>query len=408
MVIERWISKPEDAKHNLNSNPIDLNQFNKKTLGHHSCEGASSGSNRFASSRLRGSYSPGLHRLAIITAIATFPLIFMGGLVTSHEAGMSVPDWPNTWGYNMFTFPPSLWVGGIFYEHTHRLMGALVGLLAIALTAWAWLNEPRLWVRWLATSVLGAVIVQGVLGGLRVVLVELDFAIVHGVLAQAIFCLMALIVAVTSRWWHNRDSATSLQGSYTCPCQSWTVRLGVIAIVFIFAQLIVGAMMRHYKAGLAIPDLPLAYGQWLPPMDDVALKKVNHYRGYHTDLFPVTLFQIWLHFAHRIGAIIVSAAVVLLATHVLRRREQALLRHPAILLIILLVIQLTLGVLTVLMQKPADIASLHVAFGALTLFAAFTLTTRAVKLDLHPAIPLINAPKEADPVTVPQGFPVTA
>src|SRR2546428_13790801 len=68
-------------------------------------------------------YHPLLHRVALLTACATFPLIFMGGLVTSHQAGMSVPDWPNSYGYNMFLFPPRLWIGGILYEHTHRLMG---------------------------------------------------------------------------------------------------------------------------------------------------------------------------------------------------------------------------------------------------------------------------------------------
>ena len=86
-------------------------------------------------------YNPSLHRLALLTACATFPLIFMGGLVTSHGAGMSVPDWPNSYGYNMFTFPPSIWLGrqagGIFYEHSHRLMGSVVGMLSIALTAFS-------------------------------------------------------------------------------------------------------------------------------------------------------------------------------------------------------------------------------------------------------------------------------
>src|SRR5689334_24600731 len=81
-------------------------------------------------------YSPTLHRIAQLTAIATFPLIFMGGLVTSHNAGMSVPDWPNSYGYNMFLFPPSKWVGGILYEHTHRLWASTVGLLVVALMRW--------------------------------------------------------------------------------------------------------------------------------------------------------------------------------------------------------------------------------------------------------------------------------
>src|SRR5438046_6490724 len=133
-------------------------------------------------------YDPRLHAVAFLTAAATFPLIFMGGLVTSHGAGMSVPDWPNSYGYNMFLFPPRLWIGGILYEHTHRLMGTVVGMLSILLTIVAWATEKRLWVRWLATGVLGAVILQGVLGELRVVLLKLNLAIVHACFAQAFFC----------------------------------------------------------------------------------------------------------------------------------------------------------------------------------------------------------------------------
>src|SRR5947207_12396113 len=95
-------------------------------------------------------YHPWLHRVALLTAVATFPLIFMGGLVTSHQAGMSVPDWPNSYGYNMFLFPPRLWVGNILYEHTHRLMGSVVGMLSIVLALVAWRTEQRRWVRLLA------------------------------------------------------------------------------------------------------------------------------------------------------------------------------------------------------------------------------------------------------------------
>src|SRR4051812_27385078 len=147
-------------------------------------------------------YHRGLHIIALLTACATFPLIFMGGLVTSHQAGMSVPDWPNSYGYNMFLFPPKLWIGGILYEHTHRLMGTVVGMLSIALAATAWKLEERRWARWLAYSVLLAVIFQGILGGLRVVLVKLDLAVVHACFAQAFFCLAAAMSVVTSKWWH--------------------------------------------------------------------------------------------------------------------------------------------------------------------------------------------------------------
>src|SRR3954447_17209580 len=103
-------------------------------------------------------YNRKLHILALLTACATFTLIFMGGLVTSHGAGMSVPDWPNSYGYNLFLFPPRLWIGGILYEHTHRLMATVVGMLSIALTLVAWRVESRCWVRLLAASTLLAVI----------------------------------------------------------------------------------------------------------------------------------------------------------------------------------------------------------------------------------------------------------
>src|SRR3954471_9506373 len=192
----------------------------------------------------QSSYSPTLHRLAVLTAVATFPLIFMGGLVTSHGAGMSVPDWPNSYGYNMFTFPPSKWVGGIFYEHTHRLMGTVVGMFSIALAICAWKLESRKWARRLAYAVLGAVIFQGVLGGLRVVLVKLDLAIVHACVAQAFFCLAALTAIVTSRWWFTAPDLSPTKTGHSL------IRLAAICAIAISLQLVVGAMIRHFEAGL--------------------------------------------------------------------------------------------------------------------------------------------------------------
>ena len=347
--------------------------------------------------------SPILHRLALLTAAATFPLIFMGGLVTSHGAGMSVPDWPNSYGYNMFTFPPSRWVGGIFYEHTHRLMGTVVGMLAIALAVWAWhtqianaaarvaavVTRRRVLarrvrpaasrpVRWLCLAVLVAVILQGVLGGLRVVMVELDLAIVHACFAQAFFCLAVLAAVMTSRWW---DEAPDLSRQPDGPAGRRVVALAAACVVAIYAQLIVGATMRHYDAGLAIPDLPLAYGKLLPPTDPAGLKAVNAERAWESGLRPVTLAQVWLHFGHRVGAVIVTTMVAALVMAVMRcgSRDGAL-RRPAWLLATLLVTQLTLGVLTVLWRKPADIASAHVAVGALTLVTTFVIAVRAARL----------------------------
>src|SRR5215475_13377550 len=87
----------------------------------------------------------GLHRFALFTACCTAFLIFVGGLVTSTESGLSVPDWPTTYGWNMFTFPYSKWVGGIFFEHGHRLLASFVGCLTVVLTVWMWAKEERAW-----------------------------------------------------------------------------------------------------------------------------------------------------------------------------------------------------------------------------------------------------------------------
>jgi heme a synthase len=323
-------------------------------------------------------YNRTLHRLAVLTAIATFPLIFMGGLVTSHGAGMSVPDWPNTYGYNMFLFPPRLWIGGIFYEHTHRLMGTVVGLCSIVLALAAWKYESRRWARRLCYGVLAAVIFQGVLGGLRVVLVKLDLAIVHACVAQAFFCLATLSAIVTSRWWID---APDLSGTEDRAAGAALIAMATTCVLVVYLQLIVGATMRHYHAGLAIPDLPLAYGHIIPPTTATELARVNAHRAFDLDLKPVSLWQIWLHFGHRIGAVLVTAMIAIVATLVFRnhRRRRELL-FPAIILLALLAGQITLGVLTVLLRKPADIASAHVAVGALVLMTSFLLAVRAMRL----------------------------
>ncbi|HEV8291067.1 MAG TPA: COX15/CtaA family protein [Tepidisphaeraceae bacterium] len=321
-------------------------------------------------------YNSALHRIALLTACATFPLIFRGGLGTSHGAGMSVPDWPNSYGYNMFLFPPRFWVGGILYEHTHRLMGTVVGLLAIVLAVCTWKWEKRQWVKNLALAVLAAVILQGVLGGLRVVLIKLHLAIIHACFAQAFFCLTALMAMVTSRWWI--ESAPMKAGKW----RSRLVTLGLIATGTIYAQLILGALMRHHDAGLAIPDFPGSYGHVLPPTNSIELKTVNDWRAWSTEPAlnnRVTLAQVWLHFAHRAWAIVVAAMVIWFVIAATRHGSD-LVHRPASVLAILLVIQFALGILTVLTRKPADLATAHVAVGALVLVSAFTITVRAVRI----------------------------
>jgi cytochrome c oxidase assembly protein subunit 15 len=294
----------------------------------------------------------------------------------------------------MFLFPPRLWVGGILYEHTHRLAATVVGFLSILLTLCAWLTDNPRWVKWLATSVLGAVIFQGVLGGLRVVWVDLDLAIVHACVAQAFFCLAALTAVVTSRWWIETSSKPITTASRQL------IWLAFVCVAAIYLQLIVGACMRHFKAGLAIPDFPLSYGHLLPPGN---LQAINDYRVLKLNMDPVTKGQIWLHFAHRIGALIVSILLLSLIGHVMyhNRRDRKLL-WPAIALIFLLATQITLGILTVLLRKPADIASSHVAIGALTLMTTFVLAVRArhlysgSSLDSVTSAPVWSSPRPAE------------
>ena len=129
-----------------------------------------------------------IHYFTIVMVAAILCLLCSGGLVTSHGVGLAVPDWPNTFGYNMFLFPMSKWVGGVFFEHTHRLWGSLIGFLTILLVIFLVRWEERLWLRRLGYLGLAAVILQGVLGGLRVTMMKDQIGIFHACLAQTFFC----------------------------------------------------------------------------------------------------------------------------------------------------------------------------------------------------------------------------
>src|SRR5215471_9285423 len=143
-----------------------------------------------------------LHRFAKLLAVCTVFLILAGSLVTRHDAGLSVPDWPTSYGWNMFTFPPSMWVANILYEHGHRLIASTVGFLTIIMAVWLWIAEPRRWLRWFGVAALGSVIAQGVLGGLTV-LFYLPAAIstAHAGLAEIFFCMTVAIAIFTSPGW---------------------------------------------------------------------------------------------------------------------------------------------------------------------------------------------------------------
>jgi len=131
----------------------------------------------------RSTRHPWLDRFGWLTAAATFLLLGLGGLVTSHEAGLAVPDWPTSYGYNMFLFPMRFWQCNIFFEHTHRLLASFVGLLTGILAVWLWLRDPRSWLRWLGAGAFFAILLQGLLGGLRVILLKDAIGIFHATLA---------------------------------------------------------------------------------------------------------------------------------------------------------------------------------------------------------------------------------
>ena len=307
--------------------------------------------------------NPRLNLLAWGLLVCTGILVGMGGLVTSHEAGLSVPDWPTSYGYNMFLFPISLWKGGIFYEHTHRLVASLVGLLTVILAIWMWRCDPRSWARRLGWTALGLVVLQGILGGLRVTLLKAQIGIVHAALAQLFFCLVAVIALVTFPHWAKWVNGSGRQ------LLSRPVRItALLATVFIFGQLLLGAAMRHQHAGLAVPDFPLAYGRLWPASDPVALAQINQSRLDVAGYNPVTANQILLHMLHRIGALVILGGIGGVAWCARRQVGQ---HAPAARLATtwfgLAIVQACLGALTVWTNKAADMATLHVVGGAFTL-----------------------------------------
>ena len=310
-----------------------------------------------------------LHWYAIFVAAGVLVLICSGGLVTSHEAGMAVPDWPNSFGYNMFLFPISRWVGGVFFEHTHRLIASGVGLLTIALCILTWVIEDRLWVKWLTVIAVLAVIIQGVLGGLRVTEHNAILGLFHGCLAQGYFSLMATVALVTSRFWRRIRSV--LNERVVRRLRFWT---GTVTVM-LFIQLALGASMRHSHTGLSIPDFPTAYGHVFPPLDDASVARINQARlGTQTEA-PISANLILLQYLHRVWALFIVVGLTWVALDIFRQRQlPATVRSAAVCWVGLVFVQIALGAWTVWSNKAADIATSHVFVGALTFMTGVLLS----------------------------------
>ncbi len=248
-----------------------------------------------------------VHRLAVLAVCLLWPLIWVGGLVTTFDAGMAVPDWPNTYGYNLFLYPYTTWLFGpfdLFIEHGHRLLGALVGLVAIAIVIAAFVQEPRRWVFGFAVLLLAAVISQGILGGIRVRFSDRTIAMIHGCVGPLCFALCVVVAAVTSRfWWHrgsNKSSQLALVGRVA-------MILASSLVVFSYVQLVLGAQLRHVQ--------PTA--------------SPSHFTGI-VALHVITAFVLWL--------LTVAAWISV------RRCGDLTLSRPGLLLIGLVAIQIALGI----------------------------------------------------------------
>jgi cytochrome c oxidase assembly protein subunit 15 len=372
-----------------------------------------------------------LQRYAVFTALATFVLVCVGGLVTSHGAGLAVPDWPYSCGYNMFFFPISKWVGGVFFEHTHRLTASLVGFLTTILAFWLfgykarpllrWIGgifiasgaglcllfpthaaenillsgiglaglvagfywpkcEPSpKWLRVLGVAAFVAVVAQGVLGGLRVTELKDELGIFHATLAQLFFLLICSIALFQSNFW-RRLPAQAEEDSHHFRL-FFTVITGLI-----LTQLILGATMRHQHAGLSIPDFPAAYGKLWPDTSPGAIARYNENRLEVLAYNPITAAQVVLQMVHRIVALLIFTAVAFCAWRAVRFLGW---RHPltrfAVLWFGLVLAQVFLGASTIWTGKSADVATAHVACGALCLITGGLAALVAFRLLAAPA-----------------------
>jgi cytochrome c oxidase assembly protein subunit 15 len=281
-----------------------------------------------------------MHRFACFLAFATFLLIVAGANVTSHRAGLSVPDWPTTYGQFMFSFPASKWVGNILYEHGHRLIASVVGMLTIVLAFWLVRVEPRRWVRRLGIAALAAVIAQGILGGLTVkLMLPPSVSIAHACLAEAFFCIAVALAFVTSEKW--RQSTPSDEVSDARLAQ----RLTLASTVVIYMQIILGAAIRHDEWNV----LPHIFG-------------------------ALAVF----------GCVVSTLFVVLFTV-----KQHGFLRH-AIFLLALVTAQIALGLIALMVYVPKNadeqlsavqvlVPTAHLALGALVLATSLVLTLKTYR-----------------------------
>ncbi len=255
--------------------------------------------------------SPWPHRWALVLACATFPLVWVGGLVTTTDAGMAVPDWPNTYGYNLFLYPWQSWLAGpwdLFVEHGHRLLAASVGLLTIGLVVVLRQWERRKWVRVLGLLALVLVVFQGALGGMRVLFDERTLAMLHGVIGPLFFGLSVALAVITSQTWAQADAVVVEPAPTLSATQ--VQALAAVTAILAYLQIVLGAVLRH----VPVDSQPGAF-------------------------LLATKFHLFM-------AAVLTLHIVMLAGLVFARRRQKPLGRFAGMLLALIVVQVLLGIAT--------------------------------------------------------------
>lgn len=301
------------------------------------------------------------------TCFSTLFLIFVGGMVKSTDSGLAVPDWPLSYG---MLFPPM--VGGVFYEHGHRMVASFVGFCMLILALWLIVKEERKWVKITGVIALFTVILQGVLGGITVLYyLPTPISVSHGVLAQTFFLLTIFL-----SYSQSKERKVKSDENLSIWDNVIFIKLLILTIVFVLLQLLIGAIMRHTESGLAIYDFPTMAGKMYPSFSDATILKINDWR-FMNGFDIITRDQVIIHFLHRAGAAIVAGGVLLLNFVGFKSySNNKKILNTIKFLDILLVIQILLGIFTVLTLKNPNITSFHVVIGAAMLGYSFLLLLR--------------------------------
>jgi cytochrome c oxidase assembly protein subunit 15 len=309
-------------------------------------------------SKRTAEYQPWLFAFCIFALCWITPLLFAGGFTTSIRAGMAFLDWPLSNG----SLNPQDWTtqSDMRAEHSHRLLGMIVGLLSLSLMLFCWLREARTWIRVWSRVLVLVVVLQGVLGGARVRfdalntmadhnVVAQSFAVIHACGAMVVLGILVALTLGSSKHWIEQERG------YPPKVPTTIKRWGIACTVAIFLQILVGAIMRHAEAGLAIAQFPLArQGSLLPSYWD---------------------FGVSIHFAHRVGAIIVTLMLLFYLSKLWVEPSSRKAFIIGILAVLgLLLIQVYLGALTIWTVRNPYVATIHHLVGAFLLASTWGLT----------------------------------